>query len=80
MARKFTKKDKGKRVVNADGDRIGIVSGVRSGTAYVDPDPGIGDRILSKLGWDDIDEDDYPLENSRIATITNDEIRLKRDL
>lgn len=78
--RTITEKDEGKRVVNADGDKIGIVSGVRSGRAYVDPDPGIGDKIRSMLGWENIDEDDHPLDNSKIDSITDDEIRLKRNL
>lgn len=71
-----TKNDEGKRVVDANGDTIGIISGVRNGKAYVDPDPGISEKILTKLGWENIDKGDYPLERSRIATITDDEIHL----
>lgn len=78
--RMITEKDEGKRVVNASGDTIGVVSGVRDGKAYVDPDPGIGDKILSKLGWENIDDDDYPLDGAKIDTITDDEIRLKSGL
>ena len=81
MARQtITEKDEGKRVINADGKKIGLVSGVRDGTAYVDPDPGITDKIKAKLGWEDIDEDHYPLKRSQIDTITDDEIRLKEKL
>lgn len=76
----ITEDDEGKRVVNADGDTVGMVSGVRGGTAYIDADPGIAERLMAKLGWDNIDEDDYPLDRSHIAEITDDEIRLKRDL
>jgi hypothetical protein len=75
--RTITDDDEGKRVVNADGDTIGIVSTVRNETAYVDPDPGITDKIMARFGWDDVDEDHYPLERSTIDTITDDEIRLK---
>lgn len=78
--RTITEKDDGKRVVNADGQKIGIVSGVRNGTPYVDPDPGLGDRILSKLGWDNIDQDDYPLDREQIDEITDEEVRLNREL
>lgn len=74
-----TEEDEGKRVVDASGDRIGIISGVKSGTAYVDPDPGIAGTIKAKLGWEDIDEDDYPLREDRIDAITDDEIRLKQE-
>lgn len=75
-----TEDDEGKRVVNSTGDTVGMVSEVRSGTAYVDPDPGIGEKVLSKLGWEDADAEDYPLDSSSIDVITDDEIRLARDL
>lgn len=71
---------KGKRVINEVGDEIGIVSGVRAGTAYVDPDPGISEEIMTKLGWDDIDEDDYPLREAEVERITDDEVHLRRGL
>jgi hypothetical protein len=72
--------DEGKKVVNAHGDVIGIVSGVRGGTAYVDPDPGVTDKIMSKLEWSSTDDEDYLLNQSKIDIVTDDEIRLKRDL
>lgn len=78
--RALTEDDKGKRVVNANGDEIGMVSDVRGGTAYVDPDAGITDKITSKLGWSDRDDDDYPLDRSKIDVVSEDEIRLKRNL
>lgn len=65
--------DEGKRVVNFRGKKVGMVSDVRNGAAYVDPDPGITDSIRSKLGWVDADEDDYRLKSSRIEKITDDE-------
>ena len=70
----------GKHVINADGDEIGIVSGVRGGVAYVDPDPGIGDKIKSMLGWDDVEEDDYTLRSENIERITDDEVHLTRGM
>ena len=80
MATQITEKEKGKRVVNSDGDTIGIVSGVRSNTAYVDPEPGLTDKLRARLGWEQIKEDDYPLDETKVATITDDEIRLRSDL
>jgi hypothetical protein len=78
MSRKtITDEDEGKKVLNTNGDTIGIVSSVRGGSAYVDPDPGITDKIMGKLGWNDVDEDHYPLKDTQIDTITDDEIRLK---
>jgi hypothetical protein len=72
-----TDDDQGKAVVDSGGREIGLVTDVRSGTAYVNPDPGLTDSIRSKLGWGDADEDDYVLDEDRIATITDDEVRLE---
>ena len=79
MATEMTEHDEGKKVV-ADGDQVGIVSRVEHGTAYVDADPGITDKVKSKLGWGDRDEDTYPLQEESIETVTDDEIRLKSAL
>lgn len=68
--------DEGKTVVTADGEEVGIVSGVRGGRAYVDPDPGLTDKLNAKLGWDDIGDDDYPLNEKVVMRITDDEIHL----
>jgi hypothetical protein len=72
--------DEGKKVVNANGDDIGVVSEVRGNTAHVDPDPGITDQIRAKLGWDDADKDTYALPESSIDQITDDEVRLGRNM
>lgn len=72
-----THDDEGKRVVDSSGEKIGMVTEVRSGTAYVDADPGIADTIRSKLGWGKSDEDDFALDADSIDTVTDDEIRLK---
>jgi hypothetical protein len=81
MERKHvTDDDEGKAVVDAHGEKIGMVTEVRSGTAYVNADPGITDTIRSKLGWGDADQEDYALEENRIHTVTDDEIRLKDGL
>lgn len=67
----------GKRVVSADGDTIGVVSGVRNGTAFVDPDPGITDKFKAMLNWEDVDGDDYPLPDGAIERIEEDQIVLE---
>lgn len=78
MERKhITDDDEGKQVVDSSGRKIGMVTEVRSGTAHVNADPGLADKIRSKLGWNKADQDDYPLETDRIDSITDDEIRLK---
>ncbi|WP_135824827.1 PRC-barrel domain containing protein [Halorussus ruber] len=72
----FSEDDEGKSVV-VDGDEVGIVSEVEHGTAYVEPDPGITDKIKAKLDWGDRDEDTYPLQEQAVDTVTDDEIRLR---
>lgn len=74
----ITDEDEGKRVVDSGGRKIGIVTEVKSGTAYVNADPGLTDTIRSKLGWGDADKDDYALEKNRIDNVTDDEVRLKK--
>jgi hypothetical protein len=78
MCAQFTDDDEGKRVVNADGDEIGIIETVERGSAHVNPDPGITDTIKSKLGWGDSDEESYELTERNVETITDDEVRLDR--
>ncbi|WP_276270812.1 PRC-barrel domain containing protein [Haloarcula litorea] len=72
--------DVGKDVVSADGDSVGIVSGYRHGTARVDPDPGLATKLKTALGWNETDEEDYPLQEERVAEVTDEEIRLRADL
>lgn len=67
----------GKDVVDITGTKVGIVTSVRQGTAYVDPDPGITDELKAKLGWEDVDEEDYPLQVASIESVTDDEVRLE---
>lgn len=74
----LTDQDEGKPVVDADGEKVGVVSTVKGGKAYVDPDPSVTDQLMRKLGWGDVDEDHYPLEQDRIDAVTDDEIRLRR--
>lgn len=67
--------DEGKAVVNAAGDRIGVVSDVEQGTAYITPDPDITEKLKARFGWSDA-EDTHPLQKQAIETITSDEVRL----
>lgn len=77
----LTDGDVGKSVVTSSGSQVGLVSGYRHGTAYVDPEPGIRTKITAALGWESIDDEDgYPLQEAAVATITDDEVRLRSDL
>ena len=73
---KISEDDEGKSVVNRNGDTIGMVSGVEENRVYIDPNPGLTDRIKSKLGWETVDEDDYAITERDIDTVTDDEVRL----
>lgn len=72
-----TNEDQGKRVLNANGHMVGVVTEVKNRTAYVNPDPDITDRIQSKLGWGDRDEGDFMLEEDHVDEVTDDAIHLK---
>jgi len=77
MARNhITDDDEGKKVVDSGGQEVGMISEIRSGTAYVEADPGLTDAIRSKLGWSEAEQDDYPLQEYSIDTVTDDEVRL----
>ena len=75
---KLSDKEEGKRVVNKAGKEVGMISKVDGNRAHVDPDPGIGDRIKSKLGWGDADADTYSIDESDVESIDDDEVRLNR--
>lgn len=75
-----TNDDKGKRVVNFNGDNVGVVSGVEGDAAHVSPDAELSDVIRSKLGWSDMNESEYVLPNDQIEAVTDEEIRLKNDI
>lgn len=70
--------DEGKTVLNQEGETIGMVTSVRGDRMFVNPEPGITDRIKSKLGWEDVGEDDYVVRENDIETVTDDAVRLDR--
>lgn len=72
----FTEDDEGKSVVAADGHPVGMVETVSAGTAYVNPEPGLVDRIKTRLGWGSADDGDYTLEAESVERITEDEVEL----
>lgn len=74
--------DEGKFLVDAEDEQIGIVSEVdtRADVAYVDPDPGIAEAWLEGFGYGDADEDDIRVPFEAVSTVTDDEIRVPRDL
>lgn len=69
----------GKPVINAKGERMGMVTKVEeeANALFIDPEPGIAERIRSVLGWGNADEDDYRLEADMISRVTDDGVELK---
>lgn len=80
MADRITDDHEGKPVMNEHGEEIGIIAEVDHGTAHIDPDPGMTDTLKSKLGWGDMDEDTYPLQEDSIERVTDDGVHLRGNL
>lgn len=74
--------DEGKFLVDAEDEQIGIVTEVDAdaNVAYVDPDPGIGEAWLQGFGYGDADADDIRVPFEAVSTVTDEEIRVPRDL
>lgn len=80
MVRNFKSEDKGKRVVTADGDMVGTVDRASGSSAHIKPDEDLSRSIRRRLGWTEEGEETYQLQKSKIDSITDDEIRLKKNL
>ncbi len=68
-------RDQGKDVVDAAGEKIGMVAEVDEDVLYVDPHPSLTDRIKAALDWGDMNEDSYPVEPENVNRI-DDEVVL----
>ena len=79
MVAEITEDEEGKSVLSSDGEEVGVVIDVQYGTARVEPDPGLTDELKARVGFGDTDEESCPLQEERIKTITDDEIRLRDD-
>ncbi len=69
--------DKDKPVFNEDDQKVGIVTKVKDGIAYVDPHPSLVNEYRVRLGWQDLSKEIYPLPQAAIAEITDKEVRLQ---
>lgn len=79
MTAELSKDDRGKTVVSGT-ERIGTVTDVRSGTAYVNPDWNhVPEGLRDALGWEETD-DDQPLDENAITEVRNDQVHLRDDL
>jgi len=76
----LTESDEGKFVMDAEGEQIGIVTEVEGDVAHVEPDPDLTEAWIQSLGFGDADEDDIEVPADAVATVTDEEIRLSRDV
>lgn len=78
----LSSEDEGKFLVDAEGEQIGIVSEVdeQGSVAYVDPDPGIAESWLEGFGYGDADDDDIRVPFDAVNTVTDEEIRVPKDV
>jgi len=74
--------DEGKYLMDQEGEQIGIVTEVdlEESVAYVEPDPGIGEAVIQGFGFGDADADDIEVPAESVATITDTELRVPKDL
>lgn len=79
MCPSFTDDDVGKTVVNASGDTVGVIAAVETGSARVDPDPGVTDTIKAALGWEGSTEETVSLEEHAVESITAEAVHLTDD-
>ena len=77
MTAELNQDDRGKTVAYQN-NRIGTVTDVRSGTAYVDPDlDHVPDQLREELGWTD---EEYTIDEDRITRVANGQARLRDDV
>lgn len=65
-------RDQGKDVLDASGQRIGMVADVRGDTLYVDPHPSLTGRIKAALDWGEMSEDAFAVQPESIRRIYTD--------
>ncbi|WP_435553017.1 hypothetical protein [Natrinema sp. CGMCC1.2065] len=75
----LSRDDQGKDVVDESGQQIGMVAEVEGQTAYVDPEPGLTDRLKARMNWGGHGGDDYPVEAAQISAITDDEVVIRSE-
>lgn len=77
MTLHFETEDRGKPVVTAAGDVIGVVNGIRDGEALVAPRPDPLAGFGSWLESGGLGDGPYPLVRHHVDSVRDDEIRLK---
>lgn len=74
LATRITGAAEGEPVI-LDGETVGEVTAVDVGTPYVEPAPDVSEEARRAFGWSDGSEA-YPLPETGIAEVADDEVRL----
>lgn len=69
----------GDPVIDANGDRLGVVETVEDGRVLVDPAEDISQLAKVVLGWRN-DGDAYSLADRHVASVTDEGVYLKSNL
>ncbi len=74
--------DEGKFLMDIKGEQIGVVTEVDPDgqVAYVEPDPGVAEAVLQGFGFGDANADDIAVSAEVVATVTDSELRVAKDL
>lgn len=79
MTAELSEDDRGKTVVHGT-ERIGVVTDVQSGQAYVEPDwDHVPEALAETLDWN-ADADSQTIPESAVTAVRNSEVRLRDDL
>ena len=78
----LTDEDEGKILIDAEGEELGIVTGVdeEREEGYFDPDPSVSQALLAAFGRASHHDDDFTLPSGAVETVTDEEVRLKGDV
>lgn len=79
MAQTITEDEIGKHVLSEDGDKLGMIASVEGTTAFVEPEPGLIDRVKGAVGWESDSDDLIPISEDAVTDITDDEVHLERE-
>jgi len=72
-----TEHDVGKPIVDDGDNRLGRVAAVTGNEVEIDPNPDLLDRVKSRLGWKDRDDDTYRIDADRVRRVTDGEVRVR---
>ncbi|QLG50521.1 hypothetical protein [Natrinema halophilum] len=79
MSIELSQDEQGKDVVDENAQQIGMIAEVEGQTAYVDPEPGLTDRLRARMNWGGHGDEDYPIDSSQIKEITDDQVVIRSE-